>query len=239
MPLALALAVAATGCKHGRSNVTDLPTKPMAAAPSGPGPQIDQRNPITPTLGGNRPGLPAGNPNPIGNSPGLGDPTGVDTNPIKSTPIDPPVTNTNLPTNPIVEPLSKLHPPNEAGHPNWPADRETLRAQTVYFDYDKSSVKTGEDAKVTAVADYLRSNPGNAVLIEGHCDERGTEEYNRSLGERRALAVREVLIRLGIDAGRLDTVTYGKDRPAELGHNEAAWSKNRRDEFIVLTPPKQ
>ena len=76
----------------------------------------------------------------------------------------------------------------------------------------------------------------NKLLIEGHCDERGTEEYNRSLGERRALAVREYLVRLGIQASRIRTISYGFDRPVDNGHNEAAWSKNRRDEFIVLMP---
>ena len=76
-----------------------------------------------------------------------------------------------------------------------------------------------------------------AVLVEGNCDERGTEEYNRSLGERRALAGREYLIKLGIDADRVDTITYGEDRPADPGHNEAAWAKNRRDDFVVLTAP--
>ena len=90
---------------------------------------------------------------------------------------------------------------------------------------------------MAAVADYLKANSAKAVRVEGNCDERGTEEYNRSLGERRALAVREELIRLGIDPTRVDTISYGKDRPADPGHDEAAWSKNRRDDFIVLTKP--
>jgi peptidoglycan-associated lipoprotein len=84
----------------------------------------------------------------------------------------------------------------------------------------------------------LKGHPGQALRIEGNCDERGTEEYNRSLGERRALAVREELIRLGIDPTRADTISYGKDRPADPGHDESAWKKNRRDDFIVLSPPK-
>jgi peptidoglycan-associated lipoprotein len=107
----------------------------------------------------------------------------------------------------------------------------------VYFDFDKSAIRTGEQGKLDEVANYLRANPSHAVRIEGNCDERGTEEYNRSLGERRALAGREYLVRLGIDPTRVDTITYGEDRPAVVGHNEAAWSKNRRDEFVVLTPP--
>ena len=72
--------------------------------------------------------------------------------------------------------------------------------------------------------------------MEGNCDERGTEKYNLSLGERRALAVREYLVNLGVDPHQVDTVTYGKSKPAVPGHTEAAWSKNRRDDFVLLTP---
>jgi peptidoglycan-associated lipoprotein len=109
----------------------------------------------------------------------------------------------------------------------------------VYFDFDSSVLKTVEKPKVRAVADYLKANAANAVKVEGNCDERGTEEYNRSLGERRALAVREELIRLGIDPTRVDTISYGKDRPVDPGHDESAWRKNRRDDFVVLTPPNK
>jgi len=74
------------------------------------------------------------------------------------------------------------------------------------------------------------------LIIEGNCDERGTEKYNLSLGERRALAAREYLANLGVKPERLKTVTYGAARPADPGHDEAAWKKNRRDEFILVTP---
>ena len=103
---------------------------------------------------------------------------------------------------------------------------------------DKSAIKPAEQSKLDAVANYLKNNRTKAVRIEGNCDERGTEEYNRSLGERRALAAREYLIQSGIDPQRVDTLTNGEDKPAVVGHNEGAWSKNRRDDFIVLTPPK-
>ena len=75
------------------------------------------------------------------------------------------------------------------------------------------------------------------MRIEGHCDERGTEEYNRSLGERRAQSVRETLVRLGMDASMIQTITMGEERPAVPGHEEAAWSKNRRGELLLLSPP--
>ena len=74
--------------------------------------------------------------------------------------------------------------------------------------------------------------------MEGNCDERGTAEYNRSLGERRSLAAREELVGLGIDASRVDTISYGKDRPVDTGHSEESHAKNRRDDFVLLAPPK-
>jgi peptidoglycan-associated lipoprotein len=122
-------------------------------------------------------------------------------------------------------------------HAGWPEDRTILKSDTVYFDFDSSVLKASEKPKVAAVASYLKANSANAVKIEGNCDERGTEEYNRSLGERRALAVREELIRIGIEQTRVDTISFGKDKPEDPGHDESAWRKNRRDDFIVLSPP--
>lgn len=115
---------------------------------------------------------------------------------------------------------------------------EILQAQTIHFDFDKSSIKANDEPKLQEVANYMKSNPNDALRIEGNCDERGTEEYNRSLGERRAMAAREYLARLGVEPGRVVTISYGQDRPVESAHNEGAWSKNRRDDFVVLTPPK-
>jgi peptidoglycan-associated lipoprotein len=116
-------------------------------------------------------------------------------------------------------------------------DREKYRAQTVYFDFDRANVKAGEASKVQEVATRFKSeDPNTDLLIEGHCDERGTEEYNRALGERRALALRELLVASGISPDRVHTISFGKDKPAEQGHSEAAWSKNRRGEFILVLP---
>ena len=119
---------------------------------------------------------------------------------------------------------------------DWKEDRETFKNDTVYFDFDRAAVKKSEQSKIETVAGYLKGNRSHMVQIEGHCDERGTEEYNRALGERRALSIREYLVRLGVDADRVHTITYGEDRPAVSGHNDAAWSKNRRGEFVLLTP---
>jgi peptidoglycan-associated lipoprotein len=115
-------------------------------------------------------------------------------------------------------------------------DRETLKSYTVYFDLDSATIKASENGKLESVAGYLRGNATAGVLIEGHCDERGTEQYNLSLGERRALAAREYLANLGIQAERIHTISYGETHPVDFGHKESAWKKNRRDEFIVLTP---
>ncbi len=121
---------------------------------------------------------------------------------------------------------------------NWIENREAFAAQTVYFDFDKSNIKPGEVGKLEEVARRMKSEfQGKALRIEGHCDERGTEEYNRALGDRRALSAREKLVSLGLDAEMLHTITFGEEKPADAGHNEAAWSKNRRAELILLSPP--
>jgi peptidoglycan-associated lipoprotein len=117
-------------------------------------------------------------------------------------------------------------------------NREVFKAYTVHFDLDSSTVKSSEQSKIEAVADYLKQHPADALKIEGYCDERGTEEYNRSLGERRALALREYLANLGGNPNRILTVSFGEGQPVDPGHNEAAWAKNRRGEFILLTPPQ-
>ena len=114
-------------------------------------------------------------------------------------------------------------------------DRATLSAHTVHFAYDSAAIRSSEQAHVEAVASHLKSS-GASLLIEGHCDERGTEEYNRALGERRALALRNELIKLGCDGGKIVTRSYGKDRRIDTSETESGHAKNRRGEFVVLTP---
>ncbi len=103
----------------------------------------------------------------------------------------------------------------------------------VRFDFDKSEVK--EDGRKTCqvVADYLKKNPRAKLLIEGHCDERGTAEYNMALGERRATAVMTYLVSLGVPKAALSTVSFGKEKPLDPGHDEGAWAKNRRAHFVL------
>ncbi len=105
---------------------------------------------------------------------------------------------------------------------------------TVFFDFDSAQVKEGERAKVAQVAEYLKANAGATVVLSGHTDERGSQEYNTSLGENRALAVREALTQDGVDAARMQTRSMGEEQPKNPGHDEAAWSQNRRVEFQVL-----
>ena len=115
-------------------------------------------------------------------------------------------------------------------------DRDALAAQTVYFEVDRSEIHPDDLGKVEAVAGILAQDAQNKVLIEGHCDERGTEEYNRALGERRALSVRDALVGLGVSADRIRTMSLGEDRPADTGLDDAAYSRNRRGEFVLLKP---
>ena len=118
---------------------------------------------------------------------------------------------------------------------NYNQDRAALAAYTVHFKFDSSVVQDNEQSNISSVAQAL-SDQSLKLLIEGHCDERGTEEYNRALGERRALALREALAKVGVDPARVRTISYGKDKPADDGHDEAAWAKNRRGEFVLLHP---
>ena len=119
---------------------------------------------------------------------------------------------------------------------NMLADRAALAADTIHFAYDSSVIRSTEKPSLALVAQALSSDPSAKLLIEGNCDERGTEEYNRSLGERRALAAREALAKLGVDPMRIETRSFGKDKPVDPGHDESAWSKNRRDDFVLLHP---
>jgi len=101
-------------------------------------------------------------------------------------------------------------------------------ADTVYFDYDKATLRPEAQKALAGVAHFMQQHTDLQVMIAGHADERGTREYNLALGGLRAVAVRNYLIALGVPAARLDTISYGKERPAVVGSDEAAWSQNRR-----------
>ena len=103
----------------------------------------------------------------------------------------------------------------------------------VYFETDKHNISSSSAFTLESQANWLKSTPGFQLLIEGHCDERGTREYNLALGERRGNAVKEFLTSLGVDAGRLTVISYGKERPAAEGSSSEAWSENRRAVLVV------
>lgn len=111
---------------------------------------------------------------------------------------------------------------NEAGHLN-----------RIHFDFDKYFIKEGMKPILQKNADWLSKFNTVVLTLEGHCDERGTAEYNMALGEKRAKAVKDYLISLGIDESRLNTISYGKNKPLVDGHDEDSWYKNRRTEFVI------
>ncbi|MBU2495847.1 MAG: peptidoglycan-associated lipoprotein Pal [Candidatus Omnitrophota bacterium] len=106
--------------------------------------------------------------------------------------------------------------------------------KTIYFDFDKSDIRSDARLALEKVADYLKKNPKVKIVIEGNCDELGTEEYNMALGERRALSARRYLVSLGIAPERMGTVSYGEDRPIDPAHNETAWVLNRNGQFKIM-----
>lgn len=126
-------------------------------------------------------------------------------------------------------------PPPEATPDAISPQEELIRdvGDRVFFDFDKFSLKPQGRETVEALAAWLNSRGGVTLTIEGHADERGTREYNLALGERRANAVKDYLIALGINAGRLTTISYGEERPAVPGSYEEAWAQNRRSQFVV------
>ncbi|GFE59700.1 peptidoglycan-associated lipoprotein Pal [Geobacter sp. AOG2] len=130
---------------------------------------------------------------------------------------------------PAAEPIKQAEPQAVA------APAEETAFENIYFDFDKSDL--GKDARdvLTKNAEILLKNkPSIKIQIAGNCDERGSAEYNLALGERRAKSAQQYLITLGVPADRLSTISYGKEKPAVEGHDEAAWAKNRRDEFVIM-----
>ena len=123
--------------------------------------------------------------------------------------------------------LGGVRPPDDAEYVEG-------RFRNVYFGYDSAQIRPSESGAIEEVAAHLRQNPSNGLIIEGHCDERGSREYNMALGERRALAVRAYLVGLGVEGARLQTKSYGEEKPATTGHDEAAWQQNRRAEFVLF-----
>lgn len=104
----------------------------------------------------------------------------------------------------------------------------------VHFDYDSYDINEGEKAELNRVSSYLLKNSGVKILIEGHCDDRGTNEYNLALGDRRAKSVKDYLRSTGVSASRIETISYGEEKPACTSQDEACWAQNRRAQFSVV-----
>jgi len=114
------------------------------------------------------------------------------------------------------------------------AARETFANTDIYFDFDSSALLPAAQEILSQKADYLLGEgSGLNIIIEGNCDERGTEAYNLALGERRAEAAKAFLVNLGVNASRINTISFGEEKPVDPAHNEAAWAKNRRDHFVI------
>ncbi len=114
-----------------------------------------------------------------------------------------------------------------------PAEELASIGDRVFFDYDSSALSAEAKATLSAQAAFLASNPSVTITVEGHCDERGTREYNLALGERRATAARDYLVAQGVNAARIKTISYGKERPSFIGSNPYAYSKNRRAVSVI------
>ena len=144
-------------------------------------------------------------------------------------------------------PTAEAQPPRVAPPPPPPAPVPTpppgpsisqqafqeFQNQDIYFDFDKYDLRTDARTTLDRKASFLNQNSSIRVQVEGHCDERGTNEYNMALGERRANAAKQYLTTAGISAARLSTISYGEERPLDPGHNEAAWARNRRAHFVI------
>ena len=134
----------------------------------------------------------------------------------------------NLYGDPLIEDV-----PLNADNMGLPMDGDRSLFEPLLFAYDSSQVNPEEAGKVEAVAKYLNKGKGSGVIVEGHGDERGSREYNLALGERRALAVRDYLISLGVNPASIQTKSYGEEMPTAMGHDEGAWRQNRRAVFAI------
>jgi len=130
--------------------------------------------------------------------------------------------------------VSVAAPPPPPPPPAGPTDDELFlrEVRDAYFDYDKADIRPDARAALSKTADFLKSNPRFKVIIEGHCDERGSTEYNLGLGDRRASAVKQYIVSLGVSADRVSTVSFGKEKPFCMESAEACWQQNRRGHFV-------
>ena len=125
---------------------------------------------------------------------------------------------------PVAQPQAEMNPLHD---PN-----SILAKRSVYFDFDRSNIKAEFNPLVEAHAGYMSSHASATIRIEGNCDERGSREYNLALGQRRADSLRKAMVLLGVSDQRIETISWGEEKPSAMGHDDAAWSENRRDDII-------
>lgn len=130
----------------------------------------------------------------------------------------------------VVQPSTSVEPTPDAT----PSTTQ-FSPETVYFAFDDYTLNGDAQGKLDALANHLKTTQTAVVQVEGHCDERGSTEYNLALGQRRAQSVKDYLAKLGVEASRLSIISYGEEKPASDGHDESAWSQNRRAEFMIST----
>ena len=160
----------------------------------------------------------------------------------ETTPNIPTMTTTTAPTTTIATNTDFVQTDTVVSTTPLPTDIEELNRvaqsrgyiQDAFFDFNESTLSSEAQSALTASADWLKKNGQYNLLIEGHCDERGTEQYNLALGDRRANTAKQYLATLGVDAGRIRTVSYGEERPFDGGHDESAWGKNRRAHLVLV-----
>ncbi len=154
-----------------------------------------------------------------------------------------PLTVTTATAQPVTDTADFVRPKSETiADDTLPGDIEELNrvaqsrgyVQDAFFEFNDSTLTAAAQTALTSSATWLKKNGQYNLLIEGHCDERGTEQYNLALGDRRANQAKEYLVTLGVDAGRIRTVSYGEERPFDPGHDESAWAKNRRDHLVLV-----
>ncbi len=168
-----------------------------------------------------RPELPQAGPGAVG--PGAVAPPATPGPPPSPRAGDVPVTRPTPPAETPVRPAAPGAQPTAAAVP----------LQDIFFDFDKSNIRDDQKGGLNGDVTWLKANPTAKITIEGHADERGTNEYNLALGERRAKATRDYVVAAGVDAARISTVSYGEARPFVLGHDESAWKWNRRAHFVL------
>lgn len=140
--------------------------------------------------------------------------------------------STTVPETTPPPPTETAPPPAQETAPPPPVEETRIALQDAYFDFDDASLRDDAKNALENNAKYMEKNSG-ALVIEGHCDERGSVEYNIALGEKRARAAKDFLVSYGVSASRLTTISYGKERPFDQGHTEEAWAKNRRAHFVA------